>query len=106
MLICSSDYEVLIENFAMILQSHKLFENLSKKKKELLVQQIQNQFGKPRSGHRSTSRDTVFIECSQRRFGCSKKYVDRMSKQMGQVKSKKKVKGEVVLTSEFKRNLV
>ncbi|GFV37491.1 hypothetical protein TNCV_5101951 [Trichonephila clavipes] len=40
MLICSSDYEVLIENTQMI---RNPFENLQRKK-ELLVQQIQNQF--------------------------------------------------------------
>ncbi|GFV38419.1 hypothetical protein TNCV_4393001 [Trichonephila clavipes] len=43
MLICSSDYEVLIENSQMIRNPARNFENLQRKK-ELLVQQIQNQF--------------------------------------------------------------
>ncbi|GFU36068.1 hypothetical protein TNCV_4191611 [Trichonephila clavipes] len=43
MLICSSDYEVLIENSRKLFAILRKFENLQRKK-ELLVQQIQNQF--------------------------------------------------------------
>ncbi|GFT37576.1 hypothetical protein TNCV_546111 [Trichonephila clavipes] len=70
MLICSSDYEVLIENTQMIRNPAK---NISRtfKERKLLVQQIQNQFAAKKWSPIYFLRHSLF-ECSKRRFGCSK----------------------------------
>ncbi|GFW13331.1 hypothetical protein TNCV_3767481 [Trichonephila clavipes] len=71
MLICSSDYEVLIENTQMIRNPAKLREP-SKKEGIISSTDLKSVCSQEVITNLRPETYTVFIECSKRRFGCSK----------------------------------